>query len=79
VANGIRRTDTELQSTYGHQSIGNDIGVLFWGLGDCANVDSIQVRWPNSKLSVDTYSNVPANHFIELHQADPTVYAINLP
>jgi len=69
----------ELQSTYGHQAIGNDIGVLFWGLGNCASVDSIRVRWPNRALSVDTWSNVPADHFIELRQADPTLYAINLP
>ena len=69
----------EMQSNFGHVSIGDDIGMLFWGLGDCANVDSITVRWPNKSLSVDTYSNVAAGHIIELRQGDPTVYGVNLP
>ena len=62
-----------------HRShVGDDIGMLFWGLGDCPNVDSIQVRWPNKSLSVDTYTNVPANNFVELREGDATLYKINL-
>ncbi len=71
--NGVTQMQ-EMGSTFGHAAFGDDIGMLFWGLGDCANVDSIQVRWPNKSLSVDTYSNVPANNFVELRQGDSTLY-----
>jgi len=76
--NGVKQMQ-EMQSTFGHVAIGDDVGMLFWGLGDCANVDSIEVRWPNKSLSVDTYTNVAAGHVIELRQGDPAVYGINLP
>jgi hypothetical protein len=69
----------EMQGTFGHVAIGDDVGMLFWGLGDCGSVDSIQVRWPNAALSVDTYTKVPADHVIELRQGDPSVYQVNLP
>ncbi len=68
----------ELGSTFGHAAYGDDIGMLFWGLGNCPNVESIQVRWPNKSLSVDTYTNVPANNFVELREGDATLYKINL-
>ncbi len=76
--NGVSQMQ-EMQGTFGHVAIGDDVGVLFWGLGDCANVDSIEVRWPNKNLSIDTYANVAAGHVIELRQGDPTVYGVNLP
>jgi len=75
---GVRQVQ-EMTSAYGLGAIGNDTGVLFFGLGDCASVDSIEVRWPNQALATDTYTNVPSNHLIELHQHDPTVYEVVLP
>jgi hypothetical protein len=69
----------EMGSTFGHAAFGDDIGMLFWGLGNCPNVDSIQVRWPNKSLSTETWTNVPAGNFIELRQGDPVLYKINLP
>jgi hypothetical protein len=75
---GVRQVQ-EMTSSYGLGAIGNDTGVLFFGLGDCASVDSIEVRWPNHALSIDTWADVPSNHLIELHQHDPTAYGVVLP
>jgi len=69
----------EMQSTYGLTTEGNDVGVLFFGLGNCGTVDSIDVRWPNKSLSIDHYVGVPAGNLVELHQGDSTVYGVVLP
>jgi hypothetical protein len=76
-ANGVSQVQ-ETSSGYGHMAMGNDIGVLFFGLGDCAGVDSVEVRWPNRALTVEKWANVPANHFIQLDQGDPTIYEVLL-
>jgi hypothetical protein len=77
-ANGVAQAQ-EMASTYGLTTEGNDVGVLFFGLGNCGTVDSIKVQWPNQSRSVDTYASVPANHLLELHQGDSHVYAVSLP
>jgi len=75
--NGVAQTQQVL-GAHGIGSENDDPGVLFFGLGACGAVDSIQVRWPNQAQSVDTWSNVPANHFVELRQSDRTIYGVNL-
>jgi len=77
-ANGVAQMQ-EMQSTYGLTTEGNDVGVLFFGLGNCGTVDSIDVRWPNKSLSIDHYVGVPAGNLVELHQGDSTVYGVVLP
>lgn len=76
-ANGVAQVQ-EMGGGYGTFGMGNDIGVLFFGLGSCGAVDSIEVRWPNKSRSTDLFSDVPSNHLIELHEGDPNVYAVNL-
>jgi len=76
-ANGV----AQMQDMLGGKAIGSrsdDPGVLFFGLGACASVDTVTVRWPNKSLTVDTWKNVPANVLVELHAGDPTVYGVNL-
>ncbi len=76
-ANGVSQT----QQVIGQHGIGSesdDPGVLFFGLGDCAGVDKIEVKWPNQAHTVDTWTNVPAGHLVELHQGDTTIYGVNL-
>ncbi len=63
----------ELDGSYGHMSMQNDT-VLSFGLGDCATVDSVTVRWPNQALDEQTFDNVPTSKFIELRQGDATVH-----
>ncbi len=76
--NGVAQVQ-EVLSGYGNFGMGNDTGVLFFGLGACPSIDQLEVRWPNKVLSVDTYHHVPANTFVELHQGDPTLYGVVLP
>jgi hypothetical protein len=63
---------------HGIGSESDDVGVLFYGLGNCPAVDRIEIKWPNASQSTDVWTNVPANHFIELHQGDPVIYGVNL-
>ena len=68
----------ELDGGYGHMAMGNDVGVLMVGLGGCAQVDSIQVRWPDASGTTDTWNNVAANRVIELEQGNPVVVPVSL-
>lgn len=63
----------ELDGSYGHMSMQNDT-VLYFGLGACDTVSSIDVRWPNQALDVQTFSNVATSRVIELRQGDMTVH-----
>jgi hypothetical protein len=74
--NGVRQTQQVL-AAHGIGSESDNPGVLFFGLGNCAGVDSIEVKWPNGAKSVEVWKNVPAGHLVELHQADSTLYAVN--
>ncbi len=72
---------SQMQDMLGGKVIGSrsdDPGVLFFGLGACATVDTITVRWPNKSMSVDTWKNVPSKKLVELHADDPTIYGVNL-
>jgi enediyne biosynthesis protein E4 len=75
-AGGVAQVQ-ELTGGYGHMAQQNDL-VLFFGLGNCQTVDSIEVRWPNKALSVDTYTGIADNRLIELRQGDSTVYPVAL-
>jgi hypothetical protein len=66
----------ELQGGYGHMAMENDT-VLFFGLGACASVDSVSVRWPDRALTVQTFANVASNRVVELRQGDATVHDIS--
>jgi hypothetical protein len=75
--NGVKQTQQVL-GAHGIGSESDDPGVLFFGLGNCNGVDSIEVKWPNQAKSVEVWKNVPSNHLIELHQSDPLLYSVNL-
>jgi hypothetical protein len=71
-AGGVALTK-ELGGGYGHMAMGNDT-VLFFGLGGCAEVTSIDVAWPDQARSTDHYEAVLVDRLVELRQGDPTVY-----
>ncbi len=75
-AGGVAQVQ-EVNGGYGTFGLQNDL-VLFFGLGNCETVDSIEVRWPNRALSTDTYSAIPDNQLIELRQGDSHVYPVSL-
>lgn len=76
-ANGVSQTQ-QLLGAHGIGSESDNPGVMFFGLGACDGVDSIVVQWPNQARSSDTWTNVPTNHLVELHQGDPTIFGVNL-
>ena len=67
----------QLGGGYGHMAMRND-DVLFFGLGACTSVDSIDVRWPDAQASVDTWTSVASGRFVELRRADPAVHDMTL-
>jgi hypothetical protein len=67
----------ELNGAYGHGAAQQDM-VQFFGLGDCAAVSSIEVRWPDAAGTVERFEQVPAGGLVELRQGDPTVYPLEL-
>jgi hypothetical protein len=67
----------QLGGGYGHMAMENDT-VLFFGLGNCTAVASIEVRWPNQALSTDTWTAVATKQFVELRQGDPSVHVVTL-
>lgn len=71
-AGGVKLTK-ELAGGYGHMAMGNDT-VLFFGLGACAEVASIDVTWPNQAGTTDHYEAVKVDRVIELRQGDSTVH-----
>ena len=76
-ANGV----TQVQQVLGGHGIGSesdDPGVLFFGLGDCAGVDRVEVTWPNRAHKVETWNNAPSGHLLELRQGDAALYGVNL-
>ena len=66
----------ELTGGYGHMAMGNDAGTLYFGLGDCAEVDSVSVRWPDKAGTTEVFPLVMTNQFIELHRGDPKVHTV---
>lgn len=62
----------ELGGGYGHMGMQNDT-VLFFGLGDCAIVHAVEVRWPDGSRTTERFENVVADRFIEIRQGDAVV------
>jgi len=71
-ASGVKLV-RELGGGYGHMGMQNDT-VVFFGLGDCAIVHSIEVAWPNGARTVERFENVVADRLVEIRQGDPKVY-----
>jgi hypothetical protein len=65
----------ELDGGYGHMAMQNDT-VLFFGLGSCGAVDSIEVTWPDAAHTVQRWDDVEVNKVIELRQGDATPHDI---
>jgi hypothetical protein len=65
-AGGVTQVQ-EVGGGYGHYGIQNDL-VLHFGLGEACAVDAIRVRWPDSGLSEEVWTDVQANRRLELVQ-----------
>jgi hypothetical protein len=60
----------EVSGGYGHFGQQNDAGVLMFGVGDCARVEEITVRWPDAAGTTQTFRDVSTGAFIELRQGE---------
>jgi enediyne biosynthesis protein E4 len=66
----------ELGGGYGHMAMLDDT-VLFFGLGGCQTVNSIDVMWPNATHTVETFQHVDTNRVIEITQGSKDVKDIS--
>jgi hypothetical protein len=73
VTTGSHTQTQEVSGGYGHVSIQNDLALTF-GLGDACNIDKIEVRWPDAKNSVDSFTDVRANYRVEIRQGGDLKY-----
>jgi hypothetical protein len=73
-AGGVTQVQ-EVGGGYGHFGMQNDLWLTF-GLGDACQIDKIEVRWPDAKSSVETYTGVVANYRIELSQGDKKIHYV---
>jgi hypothetical protein len=67
----------ELGGGYGHMAMLNDT-VLLFGLGACAEIESITVRWPDAAGTTETWTAVNVGRFIELRRGDAAVHDVAL-
>ena len=72
VVSGGRAQLRELNAGHGHFSMQDDT-VLFFGVGDCETVDSIEVRWPMSTLETQRFEDVPVGALLEITQGAESV------
>lgn len=66
------RTQTEwVQGGFGHFGIQNELPLTI-GLGDACEMEELEIRWPNSELTVQTFENLPANvHYVIMEGREP--------
>jgi hypothetical protein len=67
-AGGVTQT-REIAGSYGHFGLGQEL-VAHFGLGATCAIDRIEVRWPDSASTTETFTNVRANYRLELRQGE---------
>ena len=64
------RTQTEwIEAGYGHMGIMKELSLTV-GLGEACVIDELEVRWPNSELTVQTWHDVPANFHLKITEGE---------
>ena len=68
------RTQTEwVDGGHGHFGMQHELPLTI-GLGDSCVIDELEVRWPNGELTVDSWTDVPANVHITIEEGEEPVY-----
>ncbi len=65
-AGGVTRT-REVQAGQGHFGLQHDLDVTI-GLGDACTIDRVEIIWPDTSGSVDTFDDVMANYRLVVRQ-----------
>lgn len=68
---GVTQT-REIQGNWGLAGVGTEL-VAHFGLGASCAIDRVEVRWPDATGTVETFTNVVANHRIEIRQGEGRV------
>ena len=63
----------EVSAGRGHFGMQDELDLVV-GLGDACVIDSIEVHWPDAAGSVETFTDVPANYALTIHQGEPLNY-----
>jgi hypothetical protein len=72
VTAGDRTLRRDVQGSFGHMAIGNELTV-FVGLGSACSA-TVEVRWPDAAGTTEVFEDVLANYPVELHQGGGIVY-----
>jgi hypothetical protein len=70
-AGGVTQT-MEVKGGEGIGQIQNDFTLTF-GLGTACDVDQIEVRWPDSAHTIETFKDVRANYLVTIKEGDADV------
>jgi hypothetical protein len=73
-AGGVTQTK-ERDGSYGHMSMQNDT-ILSFGVGQCAQADSVTIRWPDQALTMQTFSGLASGKRYELRMGDATPHEV---
>lgn len=75
VKSGGHTVTREVSGGYGHFGMQSDLA-LHIGLGGCDGADEVTVRWPDAQGTTQTFTRVPAGHFVVLKQGVATPFDI---
>ena len=72
---GSHTITREVQAGRGTFGMQDELDLVV-GLGDACVIDSIEVRWPDASGSVQSFTDVPANYGLSLHQGGALEYSL---
>jgi len=69
------RTQTEwVEAGYGHFGMQHEIPLTI-GLGAACAIDELEIRWPDSELTVQKWEDVPANYHVTIEEGGEPLFA----
>ncbi len=69
------RVQTEwIQAGYGHFGMQSELPLTI-GLGEACVIDELEIRWPNSELSTQSWQDVPANYHLTIREGREPSFA----
>jgi hypothetical protein len=76
-AGGVTQVQ-EVNGGYGHFGMQHGT-VLTFGLGTSCTIDSLEVRWPDSAGTVETFKDVVPNYLVDVKQGEKKPVYVTLP
>ncbi|HIO22422.1 MAG TPA: CRTAC1 family protein, partial [Nitrospirales bacterium] len=73
-AGGVTQTQ-EISGGYGHFGLHNGL-IAHFGLGKYCKIEKLTIRWPNSKLTLQSFSNISSNQRVLIREGSQTMKMI---